>query len=266
MDDIKNYWKQWLWRDALTKLITINFLVWLVCAVISTFGDNITEYLMLPGAPNVILTRPWTLITYMFAHYDFLHMFVNMLWLLLFGQIFLHMQGGRHLVTLYIYGGLAGAVAFIFYHISYGLVGASSAVFAIIGAVAVLYHQLRVNLLLFGEVKILWVAVAAVVLFVIMGNPDQMVTHCAGLAIGIVYALLKRKGIDITNIFARTHHKNFPPNVRRPFSTTSGYRTYATDEQELDNLLDKVNRSGYSSLSPSERQRLFELSNNMKGR
>lgn len=264
MEDIKNYWRQWLWRDALTRLITINFLVWLVCAFASLFHVHLTSYLMLLGSPEALLYRIWTPLTYMFAHNDFLHMFVNMLWLLLFGQIFMHMQGGKSLVTLYIYGGLAGAIAFMLYHSSMILLGSSAAVFAIIGAVATLYHQLRVNLLLFGEVKIIWVAVAAVVLFIITGTTDQMVTHCAGLAIGVIYALLKQNGTDITGIFTKNRKKVFSPRVKRPFGPSAGFRTYASDEQELDDLLAKVSRSGYSSLSPAQRQRLFELSQKIK--
>ncbi len=264
MEDIKTYWRQWLWRDALTRLITINFLVWLVCAFASLFNVRLNSYLMLFGDPEALLYRIWTPLTYMFAHNDFLHMFVNMLWLLLFGQIIMHMQGGRTLVALYIYGGLAGALAFMFYHHSMILIGSSAAVFAIIGAVATLYQQLRVNLLLFGEVKIIWVAVAAVVLFILTGTPDQMVTHCAGLATGIIYALLKQKGTDITGIFTKNNSKIFSPRVKRPFGPSAGFRTYASDEQELDDLLAKVSRSGYSSLSPAQRQRLFELSQKFK--
>lgn len=264
MDDIKTYWHQWLWRDALTKLITINFMVWLLCAVLSLFHLNITSYLVLLGSPEALLYRIWTPLTYMFAHNDFLHMFVNMLWLLLFGQIFMHMQGDRSLVLLYLYGGIAGAIAFMAFHTSMRLVGSSAAVFAIIGAVAMMYHRLRVNLLLFGEVKVVWIAVAAIILFTVTGSIDQIVTHCAGLLIGVAYALLKQKGIDITNI-GKTINKNpFSSKVRPPFRATGGYRTYGTDEQELDSLLSKVSRSGYSSLSPSERQRLFELSQKLK--
>ena len=62
-----------------------------------------------------LLSRPWTLITYMFTHFNFLHILFNMLILYWFGRIFLQYLTGRQLLTTYLIGGLAGALLYLIF-------------------------------------------------------------------------------------------------------------------------------------------------------
>lgn len=264
MDTIKDYWRTWLWRDAVTKLITVNFLVWLACAVSELiFRFDLARILALPYHLNHSSISALSMITYMFLQTDFLHMFVNMMWLLLFGRLFMETQSGERLVVLYIYGGLAGAVSFLVYHAHPYMLGASCSVLAVVGASASLLPKFRVNLLLFGSVEVIWLAVAAVVLFIIMGGgADQASAHTAGLAVGIIYTLLKRNGTDITTPVISVYKAIAS---RKPLKATTGKKSWhRSEEEEFDDLLAKISRSGYSSLTPSERQRLFNLSQKIK--
>lgn len=260
MDAFKEYWRQWLWRDAVTRLITVNFLTWLACAAASMFGLNIARYFVLPASWDMLAMQPWSVLSYTFVHYDFLHMFVNMMWLLLFGQLFMQAQGGTRLIILYLLGGIAGAAAFMLYHVHPSLLGASGAVFAIIGASMILYPKWEVNLLIFGPVKVMWISVTAIVLFMVIGGGrDIMVVHVAGLAVGILYAFLKKRGTDITRPISKVAQT--VKSKRRHYVTPHvSYGGSRREEAELDALLEKVGRRGYESLSPSERQRLFDLS------
>lgn len=259
---IKQYWNQWLWPDATRRIITVNVLVWMVVAVTHLVnagaGYDLGSMLALPASTAMVASRPWTLLTYMVFQSDFLHLLVNMLWLLLFGQMIEHAKGPRAVTLIYMAGGVCGGVAFIVANaIAPGphtvLLGASCAVAAVICAVALVMPRWRVNLFLIGEVKIVWVAVAALALFVFTSQTIYTgIAHAVGCLAGVVYGLDSRYG---RHIFRR---------VPKFTGWDVGGADKIPDDKLLDMLLDKVNRSGYGSLSHSERQQLFELSQRIK--
>lgn len=252
-----NYdFKKYLWGDTVSRIITINMAVWIVVSIgMLTLGSAAQAFWIglfgVPASPPMVPLRLWTALTYMFTHIDFLHLVVNMMWLMIFGRMVEYYLGSRRLAGLYLASGMAGAAAFIIcnaispgmHHIMYG---ASCAVIGIIGYVAVSSPHWQIGLLFLGPVKILWVAIAAIVLFVVLEpTPYVSIAHAAGLISGIGYGLWRR----------------YPHLI--PIRGTKE-PVHAGDEAELDSLLDKVNRSGYSSLSPAQRQKLFELSQRLK--
>lgn len=263
----KAYFNQWLWRDTITRLITVNFIMWVIVAVgawVSPSPYRWIGYFSVPPADELLPWRIYTVFTYMFVHHDFLHLFANMLWLMLFGRLFEMTQSGGRLFAVYFYGGLAGAAAFLLCNIfgvatHSGLLGASCSVLAIIGAVMILTPSWRVNLMLFGQVKIIWVALAAVVFFIVLAPAyDECAAHAAGLGAGVLYVLLRRRGIDMAApILKIISHKILGQRARAP-------QQHGDDKAVLDMLLAKVSRSGYASLSPRERQQLFDISQRIK--
>lgn len=115
--------------NILAKLIYINvglfILIRLTGVIFLLFnipGISFLQYLQMPSSPELLLYRPWTVITYMFTHFDFLHILFNMLWLYWFGGLFLNFFSERQLGGLYLLGGIAGAVLFMLayniFHIS----------------------------------------------------------------------------------------------------------------------------------------------------
>lgn len=239
--------------------------MWVIVAsgsLISASPGRWIGYFSVPPAEYLVPWRVYTVVTYMFVHHDFLHLFANMLWLMLFGRMFEITQTGLRLFALYIYGGIAGAAAFLLCNVfgvaaHSGLLGASCSVLAIIGAVMIQSPSFRVNLLFFGQVKIIWVAVAAVVFFIVLAPTiDECAAHAAGLCTGVVYGLLRCRGLDLASPIVRMMS---PKRHVRAGSSARG-----DDAEELDALLAKVSRSGYSSLSPRERQQLFEISTRIK--
>ncbi len=260
-----NYdFKRYLWGDITSRIITINMVVWIVVSIgMLTLGaQGRTLWIGLFGVPESISTlplRPWTVLTYMFTHVDFLHMLVNMMWLMIFGRMVEYYLGARRLAWLYVASGMAGAVAFIvcnaiapgMHHIMYG---ASCAVIGVIGYVTVSSPHWRIGMLFLGPVKLLWVAMAAIVLFVVL-EPSLYVSiaHAAGMTAGIGYGLWRRYPNAMPGLMRKLRLRSVHPDMGN-----------MSDEDMLDELLDKVNRSGYSSLSPAQRQRLFELSQRFK--
>ena len=156
--------------NILAKLIYINVGLFVIIRLASVIlmlfnlgGFPFLQYLQVPSSPELLLYRPWTIITYMFTHFDFLHILFNMLWLYWFGGLFLTFFSERQLGGLYLLGGIAGAVLFlvadnIFPYFrsvaaySY-LMGAAAAVMAIVFAVS-FYRSSRT----FGTFQILFKA------------------------------------------------------------------------------------------------------------
>ena len=112
--------------NALTMLIAINLIVFVLLAFIQViyfftyggdgkaiFRQDILKWVTLPGEMGQFLRRPWTLFTHMFSHEQVWHIIANMLWLWAFGYIFQDLTGNKKVVPLFIYGGLAGAAAFM---------------------------------------------------------------------------------------------------------------------------------------------------------
>ena len=256
MATTKEYWRFWLWRDYSARIITINTALWIIIAApmlflpVSEQGWWVRLF-ALPSYPQELPYRFWTVVTYMFSQYDFLHLLVNMLWLMLFGRLLEMLLGHTKMLWLYIAGGIAGALAFVTANaISVGtspfMIGASCAVISLVTCSAIMMPSFKVKLLLFGDVKIIWIAVSAIVLFVIL-EPSLYVSiaHCGGILAGAAYALWRRL-------------------PKRMPSKSKPQTSYPSDEEQLDALLAKVGRSGYASLSTAEGQRLFDLSQKIK--
>jgi membrane associated rhomboid family serine protease len=248
-------------------------------------------YLEMPSSPALLLHRPWTLITYMFVHFDFLHILFNMLWLYTFGKIFLQFFTGRQLGGLYVLGGMAGALFFLVaYNVfpyfsavssSSFLVGASASVMAIVFAVSFYQKDYRLNLLFLGRLKLIYLAIAALVIDILAitsENAGGHIAHIGGALLGILFASQYGKGKDITNfinrwidntvnLFSRKpgfkvyRNKNYKSqSARRPETDDEYRRRKNAEEREIDHILDKLKRSGYESLSSEEKKTLFNAS------
>ena len=71
-------------------LMAANLAVFLVIRIAVWFGVSTVDVVRLtalPSYPAAALTAPWTLFTYMFTQWDFMHLLSNMLWLWLFGMM-----------------------------------------------------------------------------------------------------------------------------------------------------------------------------------
>ena len=116
---IKNSFKQ---GTTLTRLIYINIGVFLVIKILEVFfvlaGQRGFEQLLLPyvgvpALPERLLYTPWTIITYMFTQFGFLHLLFNMLWLYWFGSIFQNTFSSQKLTGVYLLGGITGAIIYM---------------------------------------------------------------------------------------------------------------------------------------------------------
>ncbi|MDE6512522.1 MAG: rhomboid family intramembrane serine protease, partial [Muribaculaceae bacterium] len=248
--------------------------VWLLVTLLSLIGSAahfyipVADWLTLPSLFSLFLTRPWTLLTYMAVHFDFLHMLFNVLWLYWFGRMMLITLSDRHLAVAFAGGGLAGGIMFLASaSLGYGsgwLCGCSAAVIAVMCATAIRLPDLPVNLFLIGEVKLKWVAVACCVLTFVGGGGNQA-AHIGGLLWGVAFGLMLSRGIDPSAWFSSAGRQSDPRKTRRsPDRMVRVLRDRQDDMRRLDELLDKIRLSGYASLSSRERKELNELSARIK--
>lgn len=282
--EIKQHFKE---GNALKRLIIVNVSVFVVVGLIEVFGKLfkieslvISPFLSVSSIPMEVITRPWTLVSYMFMHHDIWHIVFNMLWLFWFGQLFLLRFTEKQLVALYLYGGFMGAVLFIavynsvpfFAGSSSLMVGASASILAIVCATAFQMPDYSVKLMFIGDVKLKYIA-AVTVLMDLLGltseNAGGHWAHLGGAIMGFIFVLAYAQGTDITKGLNRFFDKVVSLTSSKPKMKVK-YRRAETDmeynarkheaTQQMDQILDKLKKSGYNSLSAEEKKFLFDAS------
>ncbi len=256
-----------------------------------------------PSSLSVLAQQPWSIFTYMFAQFDVLHILFNMLWLYGFGRLFLEFNSQKQLLALYIYGGILGAIVFILgynflpafeYNIGW-LIGSSASAIAIVIATAILNPDYKVGLLFIGQISLKWIAIITLAIF-FLGlsgeNSGGHMAHFGGALAGALYGLMMRRGTDITRSFnslldsianSFSNLKNFKfhkrnrakqpkankwdntKSQRQPHSSSTEKASASPEDQaELDKILDKIKKSGYTALTAEEKKRLFDVSKRIK--
>lgn len=167
---------------------------------------------MLPLVPAYMIQGGawWELVTYMFVHANFWHIFFNMLTLFLFGvQLEQKMGSTEYLLYYFVCGIGAGLVSFLIFHFTgmdnISLEGASGAIFGLLLAFATFFPDARI--FIFGIIPMR--APVAVLIFVGINifnqftNPGSGIaylTHLAGAAFGYLYIVV-RYGINPIKVF-----------------------------------------------------------------
>ena len=289
--------------SSVGKYIYANVALFVFVVLIAVFSlllnspgasDRLVRYLELPASPVQLVRQPWSLFTYMFLHADLWHILWNMVALNIFGKVFLNLFSVRHFVSFYILGGLFGG---LFYVLALNLfpyfaplaphsylLGASASVLAVTVASAVRAPEYRLNLFLFGSVKLSTIAAITVLISFLMisgNNAGGNFAHLGGAFAGWLVATLLGKGIDLTSVVNKpldwmsTIFKKRPPRAKKrgkfKFSASTGGAKHASDysynagkradEAEIDRILEKIKKGGYASLSDQEKKRLFDASN-----
>lgn len=276
-------------KTMLNYLIVSNIAVWLLVALVNVAcwlfkweGVNVVvNWLSLPASLDALSTRPWSVLTYMFLHEGFWHLFFN-LWMLYFGgMLFVNLLTERQLLWTYVVGGVVGGLFFLLaYNVfpvlkdvrvgSYVL-GASASSLAILVAAAAYRPDYELSLFLFGRLKFKWLAVIFVLVDVLgigSDNAGGHIAHLGGAAYGFFCGMLMRKGLKVVNVNRSKKHKanfeyvSYEEVGEKPCPRSDeDYNQQKTQrEHDIDLILDKVAKNGYSSLSEEEKIFLFKNS------
>lgn len=281
IDDLKMNYK---FGGMTQRLIYWNigcFLVSLVFFYQFKFGVfDFPNWIALSSEPLVFITKPWTFLTYSFFHDGFGHIFFNMLVLNFSSSLFLTYFNQKQLLGLYILSAIFAGIAFVsgYYllNLSASIVGASGAIMAVLVATTTYSPLLSVRLLLIGNVKLWHITLVILVIDLMqirLDNSGGHIAHLAGAFFGFIFIKLLENGTDLSkivsaildffvNLFSKspsTPFKEVHKNYKRPIAKpTSKIVTKDKTQQQIDEILDKISRSGYDCLTKEEKEFLFK--------
>ena len=189
------------WRDRISSALPDNVSLMIIglCVLVSLLSlvapGFVYDYLALN--PALLAERPWTIITHMFVHAGFDHLFWNMLFLFFFGVELERRVGAGRFLTIYFVSGIAAALGQM--AVSSGtLLGASGALFGVMGCLAIIAPEIKVLLFFVIPLKIQYAVVlfAALDFLGIVGpGPVDNIAHAAhlvGLVAGIAFGMAMR--------------------------------------------------------------------------
>jgi len=184
-------------KSATIALILLNIAIF----ILSPFGLDAQTFVNDYGfSTNNALAKPWTWVTSLFIHASLLHILYNMLGLFFFGRSLENEIGSQKFLLVYFIGGFAASIASILVLPAEILsVGASGAVFAVIGA-AILIKPFGFTMFPFviplplGIVGIIYALSATILFFTETSTTINNAAHFGGLIFGMVYGI-NREGI-----------------------------------------------------------------------
>jgi len=287
------------WTAVLT-IVVANLALW-VANLVGANDFPVSQFLVLQGDLGSHLLKVWELVTYGFVHSPTSpsHLLFNMLTLWFFGQEVEARLGRAEFFRFYL---TAIAVAGIAWLVSvqvghplqasrYFLMGASGAVMAVIAVF--IWHNPRQEIYIWGVLPV--PAWGLGVLYLLMdvngaangGGNVANVAHLGGAVFGICYAwrgwdlgwlsdlgarfyaLRKKLGKapavrvfrpDDTPVSNRRPTEDTPPAARRPNADDVAL------QEAVDQILEKISRSGEASLTSAERDTLTAASRRLKER
>jgi membrane associated rhomboid family serine protease len=282
-------------NNALTWLVIINAVIFAALLFLrliyqmssdtglQTFQTQIADWFALPAGGLKFLTRPWTIITYMFSHDNLWYLISSLLWLWCFGYILQDLAGNNKLFPIYLYGGVAGGIIFIVaanflpsLHAQVNNIsqtGAAAPVLAVAIATTMLAPDYRIFQMLNGGIPLWVVTIVFIAIdFATIGmvNSAVILSHIAGGFTGFIFVKQLRKGNDLglwMNKFSDwvndlfNPEKKITPNqlyykpTRKPYQ-----KTLHVTQQRLDEILDKINQQGYQFLTEDEKDFLKKAS------
>ncbi|HEU4716250.1 MAG TPA: rhomboid family intramembrane serine protease [Bacteroidia bacterium] len=260
---------------GLMRLIVINLGVFIVLNVIVEImrismtpdaEELVAQYFVLPSSLPDLFPHIWTLITYMFTHFGFGHLFFNMLWLFFLGKLFCEQLGPKRIIGTYVFGGVIGGLLFVlvcnlvpaFRYSS--LEGASAGVMAVVVTIGTYAPNLRMTIFPFRfEVQLKWIVLVAFLLTSVIylsENTGGKVAHIGGALFGFIYGWQLKRGRTffdgITQLLSFKRSK-LRVEHRRSISDEQYNLQKMNVKKRIDEILDKISRSGYDSLNREEK-------------
>ena len=228
-------------------------------------AETVTETFAM--VPALVVVRPWTLVSYMFLHGSFGHIFFNMLSLFFFGPRLEARLGGGSFLGLYFTSGIVGALLSI--PSGYPIIGASGAVYGVMLAYAMFWP--RDQILIWGivpvEARFMVLFMTAISLWSGFGGAGSGIAHFAHLG-GFLGGYLFLKAMQRTSGAARFRKQTVPITRKVDTPATSLDRSrrikrdglHEVNRDELDRILDKISAGGIGTLTPGEREFLDRFS------
>lgn len=255
----------------------------------SIFEKKILTWFALSPVLKASLTKFWTIFTHAFVHVSFWQLFSNMLWLWCFGYIFIDLTGNRKVIPVFLYGTIAGAIAFLVTASvlpsfqsqpqSHYFFGCGAGILAIAAAAVAISPGYKLFPMLGGGIS-LWI-IGVIYLVIDMAtippnNPGLHIAHLAGAVVGYLFVMILRRGLDgadwMNNLydwFIDLFNPDTKTRQQAKVISTSFYKsdgpafkkTLNLTQKRLDEILDKINTAGgYDKLTEEEKEFLKKAS------
>lgn len=169
--------------------------------VIQVLFPGLTDLFILSS--STLLTHPWGVVTSIFLHSGLMHLFFNMLALFFFGPLLERRVGSGRFLGIYFGTGIIAGLAQVFVFPGSAVLGASGAIFGVLGVLTVLMPDLQV-ILYFVPLKMVYVTILFAVLDlfpVLTGTSDGVahIAHLTGLAVGLAAGFYYRQKSRVRN-------------------------------------------------------------------
>ena len=259
-------YKYFINQPIFKKIIILNIIIFLLPLVSNTFlflfnfnQISLIKYFDLHPDFTKVLISPWTLVSYSFFHVDFFHIFWNMFILYAVSDYFLSFLNHKQFLEIYFYGALAGGLFFIFCYNIFPvfensftpLIGSSAAVYSLLIFACSYYPNTSISLIFFN-VKLKHIGLFYVLMSVIQipfNNAGGNIAHLGGAIYGLYYS---------NNFNSFKSPFNIITDYLDKFSFKSSNKK--NDQKTIDEILDKISKSGYESLTKHEKDLLFKNS------
>ena len=267
-------------KNPINKYIAINafvFVALLISAAFYFLGDIpnpfkmwVMQYFSLTANWKVFVFKPWTFFSYAFIHEKLFHLIFNMLVFHWFGNLIIEYLNKNRMLFIFWAGVLGGGILYSLFFDGNQLIGASAGIMALVIASATLLPNYEIVLAIFGRIKLKYVGMAYLVidLLSMMGsNAGGSMAHLGGALIGYLMIKQIQAGNDWSSIVIRINsfidkiftRKNKLKIVHQTEQQAQASRA-TVSQAEVDQVLEKITKSGYDSLSKSEKELLFKAS------
>jgi len=267
--------------NIVEKIIYINVIVFLVTYLFKTISfltgideSFIVTWFALSPYFSTLIIKPWTIISYGFLHEGLIHILFNLFILYFIGNLFLDYFNRKQFLVYYFLGVIFGGMVFM---LSYNyfpalktretfLVGASAGVTSIIIGVASLIPNYALRFRFIGDIKLLYIAIILIAIDIIQipnGNAGGHLAHLGGALIGFLLTTRLNKGKSLIlwmESLLQPKQKSPLSTVHRREKTSVQKKESSNDRQKkIDEILDKISKSGYDALSKEEKDFLFKV-------
>ena len=245
------------------RLLFLNVVMYALTLVVPGLGDA------LMFVPALILSRPWSIVTYMFLHGSVGHIFFNMLALYFFGPRLEARIGSRRFLWLYLVSGVVGGLL-SFTSPMTGVIGASGAVYGVMFGYAHYWPRDVVHIWGVLPVEVRWMVVGLTAISLVsgFGAAGDGIAHFAHLG-GFLGAWIYLRVLDQTTgakrfrsqaVAAARPIREAPSATMARWSSIDRTNLHPVNLEELDRVLAKVQQEGVGRLTDGEREFLERFS------
>ena len=229
--------------------------------------SNVFHSLALQQSFTELIFQPWAFITHPLVYDRFWNLLFDSLWLYWLGQIFLNLLQNRQFNFIFIGGILIGAIGYLttgfissqnlfytqWHTIAFGLG-------AVIGAILKLSPDFELRLLLIGNVKFKYIAAVYILfelIFYAVTNSIIAFIYPFPVLFGYIFLTQLQNGKDWSSLFNKRKKLKIVTTINNNINSTDNYYP---NQQEIDQILDKISLKGYESLNSQEKEALFRAS------